>query len=213
MNKLVLIVVVAIMAGVFLYFTPPKENQASNQQNAQSSAAQQQPAESPIAKMYASISGDEFDKAYLSDMIAHHQGALNMASLARSESTKSEIRKLSETILATQTKEVQKMMDWQQQWGYIDGTDPHAGHVMEGGAGMGADMAAMEAKLYDLTGKAYDKEFLTQMILHHQQAVDMSKYAATNAKHQELKDLAATIITTQQKEIDDMKRWQIYWGY
>ena len=105
------------------------------------------------------------------------------------------------------------MMDWQQQWGYIDGTDPHAGHVMEAGDGMGADMAAMEAKLYDLTGEAYDKEFVAQMILHHQQAIDMSRYAETNAKHQELKAMAAAIIAAQQKEIDDMKRWQQQWGY
>ena len=35
-------------------------------------------------EMYANIMGDEFDKAYLADMIAHHQGALKWpAMLAR----------------------------------------------------------------------------------------------------------------------------------
>lgn len=163
--------------------------------------------------MYASITGDDFDKAYLSDMIAHHQGALNMASYARAETAREQIKILSETILSSQTKEVQQMLDWQKTWGYIDGTDPHAGHMMESGGGMGADMAEMEAKLYNLNGPVFDKEFLKQMILHHQQAVDMSRYAATNAKHQDLKELAKSIISAQEKEIADMKRWQQEWGY
>ena len=50
------------------------------------------------------------------------------------------------------------------------------------------------------------------MILHHQQAVDMSKYADTNAKHQEVKDLARAVITAQEKEIADMKSWQQKWA-
>ena len=78
---------------------------------------------------------------------------------------------------------------------------------------MGDDMANMESKLNGLSGEAYDKEFLKQMILHHQQAVDMSKYADTNAKHQEVKDLAQAVITAQEKEIADMKSWQQKWGF
>jgi len=209
MKKVPILIVIAtsfiVLIGIIFSF--------NNTQDSDDQATPTTAESNSMKDMYASISGDEFDKAFLADMLAHHQGALNMASLARAETTKNEIRKLSENILASQTKEVQQMMDWQQQWGYIDGTDPHAGHVMEAGDGMGADMAAMEAKLYDLTGEAYDKEFVAQMILHHQQAIDMSRYAETNAKHQELKAMAAAIIAAQQKEIDDMKRWQQQWGY
>lgn len=160
-------------------------------------------------EMYANIRGDEFDKAYLADMIAHHQGALNMASYARTETTSGRIKALCESILASQTTEVQQMLAWQKDWGYIDGADPHAGHMMEAGGGMGDAMAQMEARLYNLTGAAFDKEFLAQMVVHHQQAVDMSRYAEANAKHTELKDLAKAIISAQEKEIADMKRWQL----
>jgi len=165
--------------------------------------------------MYASMTGDQFDKAYLADMIAHHQGALNMASQARELATKAEIRTLADVILSSQATEVQQMMDWQQEWNYsaTDSSNPHAGHMMESSGGMGDDMADMEAKLNGLSGEAYDKEFLKQMILHHQQAVDMSKYADANAKHQEVKDLARAVITAQEKEIADMKSWQQKWGY
>ena len=51
------------------------------------------------------------------------------------------------------------------------------------------------------------------MILHHEQAVDMAKYAADNAKRQEIKDLASSIIKAQSEEIRQMKQWQESWGY
>jgi len=71
----------------------------------------------------------------------------------------------------------------------------------------------MQNKLQGLKGEAYDKEFLKQMILHHEQAVEMSQYAAANAKHQEIKDLASAVIGAQTKEIEQMKQWQKDWSY
>jgi len=71
----------------------------------------------------------------------------------------------------------------------------------------------MQNKLQGLKGEECDKEFLKQMILHHEQAVEMSQYAATNAKHQEIKDLASAVISAQTKEIEQMKQWQKDWGY
>ena len=177
--------------------------------------SQSSQSDNQTGSMYANMTGDQFDKAYLTDMIAHHQGALNMASQARELTTKAEIRTLADAILTSQATEVQQMMDWQQEWNYsaTDSSNPHAGHMMESSGSMGDDMANMESKLNGLSGEAYDKEFLKQMILHHQQAVDMSKYADTNAKHQEVKDLAQAVITAQEKEIADMKSWQQKWGF
>ena len=178
-------------------------------------SAQTTPVGNATSAMYANMTGDTFDKAYLADMITHHQGALNMASTARAQATRNEIRLLADAILTSQSAEVQQMLSWQQQWNYInvDSNNPHAGHAMEEAGDMGGAMAAMESELRGVSGEAYDKEFLKQMILHHQQAVDMSKHAETNAKHKEIKDLAKTIITTQQKEIADMQLWQQQWGY
>ena len=50
------------------------------------------------------------------------------------------------------------------------------------------------------------------MIPHHQAAVDMARYL-TGAKHPELRKMGEEIIATQSKEIDQMKKWQIEWGY
>ncbi|MDB5176584.1 MAG: uncharacterized protein JWN75_252 [Candidatus Saccharibacteria bacterium] len=74
-------------------------------------------------------------------------------------------------------------------------------------------MSQMTDMLKTLKGDAYDKEFITQMIAHHQAAVDMAKLSASRANHQEIKDLSLGIITAQEKEINDMKTWQTQWGY
>lgn len=72
-------------------------------------------------------------------------------------------------------------------------------------------MASMNAELAGKTGDAFDQAFLSEMIMHHQGAVEMAQLALTNAKHQEIKDLANAIITAQNKEIVEMKAWQKAW--
>lgn len=63
-------------------------------------------------------SGSEFDKVFLEQMIIHHQGAIDMANLVLQKSTRPELLKLAEDIIAAQTKEINQMKEWQAQWGY-----------------------------------------------------------------------------------------------
>lgn len=72
-------------------------------------------------------------------------------------------------------------------------------------------MQSMNAELQGKTGDAFDQAFLSEMIIHHQGAVEMAQLALTNAKHQEIKDLAKAIIAAQNKEIADMKGWMKAW--
>jgi uncharacterized protein (DUF305 family) len=74
-------------------------------------------------------------------------------------------------------------------------------------------MAQMAASLQGKTGDEFDKLFLSEMIAHHQGAIDMAKLAQTQAKHPELKKMADDIIAAQSKEIDQMQTWQSQWGY
>lgn len=62
--------------------------------------------------------GDEFDMAFIEAMIAHHQGAIEMAKLARESAKHKEIRNLAEEIIKAQTKEIEQMQMWQKTWGY-----------------------------------------------------------------------------------------------
>ena len=72
-----------------------------------------------------------------------------------------------------------------------------------GMSGMGA--------LKGLSGKEYDIAFLSQMIAHHQGAVDMAQQTLNIAKHAETKKEAHMVITAQTKEISQMTTWLRKW--
>lgn len=93
------------------------------------------------------------------------------------------------------------------------------GHMMPNGEMMGGSgtmgmsemMTVMNAELEEKTGDAFDQAFLSEMIVHHQGAVEMAQLALTNAEHKEIKDLANEIVSAQNKEISEMKAWQKNW--
>lgn len=68
------------------------------------------------------MNNDDFDKTFLSMMIAHHQGAISMAQLAQTHAKHDEIKQLSKNIIDAQTKEIQTMQAWQKSWGYANGS-------------------------------------------------------------------------------------------
>jgi uncharacterized protein (DUF305 family) len=77
--------------------------------------------------------------------------------------------------------------------------------------GMGGAMGEMMQGLSGKTGDDFDKAFLSEMITHHQGAVEMAQAALQNAKHQEIKTMANAIITAQTGEIKQMQDWQKSW--
>ncbi len=60
--------------------------------------------------------GDEFDKAFLSGMIVHHQGAVEMAEAALADAKHAEIKDMAHAIITAQTAEISQMKEWQKNW-------------------------------------------------------------------------------------------------
>ncbi len=60
--------------------------------------------------------GDEFDKAFIQEMIVHHEGAVAMAQQALQHAKHSEIKEMAEDIISAQTQEVITMRNWLQSW-------------------------------------------------------------------------------------------------
>lgn len=56
-----------------------------------------------------------------------------------------------------------------------------------------------------------ERQFLQEMIPHHQEAVDTAKLVAEKGDNAEVKKLAGDIVTAQEKEIADMKTWYKNW--
>ena len=162
-------------------------------------------------KQYAAMSGETYDRNFIANMIAHHQGAVDMAKLALTNAKHQELKDMANDIISAQEAEIAEMTSWQKDWGY---PPTSSDNMMDHGAmGMMDDMANMTAELQGKTGDEFDKAFIEQMIMHHQSAIDMAAPGEQNAQHQEVKDLTKAIIAAQTKEIQQMKQRQQKWGY
>jgi uncharacterized protein (DUF305 family) len=94
-------------------------------------------------------------------------------------------------------------------------------HTMKDGskmAGMNHSSMSMDSMMEDMKnalkgkeGDEFDKEFLNQMIVHHEGAVVMAQDVLEKSKRKELINLANEIISAQNKEIEMMKNWQNNW--
>ena len=146
------------------------------------------------------LSGDAYDKMFITMMSEHHAGAVMMAGSV-TNSSKPEIKQLASNIITAQTKELADMKSWAAKWGYSY-VEPSQQAIN--------NMSAGDA---DKTGDALDKQFLSDMIGHHQSALDMTQYSAKNAQHQEIVDLSANITKTQTAEIALMKTISAQYGF
>jgi uncharacterized protein (DUF305 family) len=66
----------------------------------------------------------------------------------------------------------------------------------------------MQAMHMQPTGDA-DKDFAAMMIPHHQGAIDMAKVELEYGKDPQLRMLAESVVAAQEKEIAELKEWQI----
>jgi uncharacterized protein (DUF305 family) len=60
--------------------------------------------------------GDEFDRAFIEEMIVHHEGAVMMAQAAPTSAKHSEIKQMAQDIITAQTREIEMMEGWQKAW-------------------------------------------------------------------------------------------------
>jgi len=165
-------------------------------------------------KMDLGESDINFDLRFIDAMTPHHQGALDMAKVAKEKSQRPEIQKLADDIIKAQTKEIAELQAWRKQWYPSASAMPMAhnaqmGHMMEmtpdqmKGMMMSQDLGAKDAE--------FDLRFINAMIPHHEGAVVMAQDAAAKSTHPEIKKLAQDIISSQQAEIKQMQEWKNAW--
>lgn len=64
----------------------------------------------------AGKTGDEFDRAFLDEMIVHHEGAVDMAEAALRDAKHEEIKSMADAIISAQTAEIGQMKEWRSAW-------------------------------------------------------------------------------------------------
>ena len=144
---------------------------------------------------------NDADVSFAQMMIPHHQQAVEMAKLAGTRADNADVKKLAQRIEAAQGPEITTMTGWLTAWG----KPTTAGMNMGNGAMPGMMTDTDMTKLKAATGSAFDKQFLTMMIVHHQGAITMAKDELAKGSNTEAKTLAQNIITNQQSEIVTMK--------
>ncbi len=149
-----------------------------------------------------------YELQFIDTMIAHHEGAVDMALLADTRAAHPELKMLARNIIADQRKEIEQMRAWRSEW--FAGAAPALNMKMPG---MAEGMTGMDLKKLDsLKANDFDLEFIRQMIPHHEGAVVMARELAGKTDRAELKSLADTVIKAQTDEIARMREWQSAWG-
>lgn len=155
------------------------------------------------------------DAHFIEQMIPHHENAIAMAKLALQESNRPEIKTLSQNIIDSQSKEINQMKDWYKSW---YGREVAAGDQITMPYGMGRGMLRGMVRdgtdIQTLENAAnFDQAFIEEMIPHHQMAVMMAGMLQRGTTRPEMKQLAEDIISSQTKEIGQMRQWYKEWGY
>ena len=144
------------------------------------------------------------DVAFATNMIAHHQQAVELSAMVPDRSTNPDLIALANQISAAQQPEIDVMKVFLVQWN--ENPDTNSGHAGHGGTMAGMVDAATMAKLQALNGAEFDKLWLESMITHHQGAIEMAKAEVANGDNVDAKALANNIITAQEAEIGQMKQ-------
>ena len=158
------------------------------------------------------------DRMFIEQMIPHHQDAIDMANLALVRAEHPEIRQLAVNIIRDQSREISRMREWYRTW-YGTDVPVYQGAVMGGGMNMGERGpgmmgGGMGGSMTDIVqlGNAtqFDKEFIEQMVPHHQMAIMMARMTQ-NSVHPEMRNLGSSIIRSQSAEAEQMQEWYSTW--
>lgn len=79
-----------------------------------------------------------FDRIFIDEMVGHHQGAIRMAHAVMDKAKDSEIKQLANSVVETQTSEINDMNKWRKTWYGAPlpaGGAPRAGETPEGEEG------------------------------------------------------------------------------
>ena len=158
------------------------------------------------------------DRMFIEQMIPHHQDAVDMGELALTKAEHEEIRQLAENVIRDQSREISQMRVWYRTW-YGTDVPVYPGQGTGGmgmtGSGSGRRGGGMGGNMTDLPKLAnaaqFDKEFIEQMIPHHQMAIMMARIVIQHSDRAEIRELGNTIIRTQSAEVDMMQEWYRTW--
>jgi uncharacterized protein (DUF305 family) len=169
----------------------------------------------------------EVDRYFLEMMLSHHQEAIKMAKTALEKTMSAEIKLLAETIITTQTKEIEFIKPLYKRLYGTDIPDPCLSFPVQPDENhkdsdpiQAHTVMSLQLLIYLkdrmcmtmghdgdelLKSGDFDKTFIRLMIPHHKSALTISSLIV-DSEIPEIRALGKTIITEQLKEIEAMVR-------
>jgi uncharacterized protein (DUF305 family) len=152
------------------------------------------------------------EAGFARDMSSHHAQAVELGMLAHEKSTNPEVRLLGADIALTQQAQIGMMQTWLRDWNLgPTGSQPRMAWMPDGGGtirdGLMPGMAteAEMAQLRAATGNDFDLLFLRLMRQHHLGGIHMAQAAEERAGDGDVRWLAETMVSGQQREITDIQ--------
>ncbi len=158
------------------------------------------------------MTGD-FDRDFANVMLLNHQEAVDISKMAASTAKDPEIKEMAQRMVADHESEIVELQK------FVAGHDttsedhkPNANpnHTHEGGEhhefadDLNTMMSTMVSK--SLTGDV-DRDYVSLMLAHHQNAVSLEQDEVTHGQHTQLKSMAKTMMTDDKKEIAEFEKW------
>lgn len=158
------------------------------------------------------------DRAFVREMVPHHQMATEMAQMARTDGEHAKIRRLAGKIVKAQSAEIRKVKRIADDLGVTPAEMPMDGEMSEQTIrdlktlGVTEEESGMAMDMHDLHGaKPFDRMFIDMMVPHHQGAIRMARAELAKGKNRRLRRIARAIVRDQAKEIRTMNEWRKAW--
>jgi uncharacterized protein (DUF305 family) len=135
-----------------------------------------------------------FDLRYLNAMIAHHRGAMLLATQASTQTQRQEMKDLATMILNDEPKAIAELYEWKKDW---------YGDTKEVKDPIVANLGTYDDK--------FDLRFLNALIAHHEEGLVMTNEVKMKSSRTEILnnvDAVDTFLTTTLKLFKD---WRMEW--
>lgn len=153
---------------------------------------------SSMAAMKSMQMTGDFDADYANAMIAHHQGAIDMAQVELSQGRDEKVKTIARNIVNKQTPEQQELRTFLQKY--------KASGMKHGEGALQQSLDSMAGKMMKMTmNNSTDQDFVTMMVAHHEHGIAMDKLQVEHGMDDALKAMAKKSIASQQKEIKELK--------
>ncbi len=155
---------------------------------------------------------NEVDTGFLHDMRVHHEQAIYMSFVYRSLPDRDPgLDVVAGSIIMAQSQEVGRMVQLLRSFGEPEAA-PSDDLVM-GWMGMATEPDQMMGlaseddldRLASSSGDVADRLFVELMVAHHEGGIHMAEYAVEHGKNDEVDKMAASIVDSQQSEIDELR--------